>query len=381
VNERGRQRVKRLYTSAAIHWLNTTILFACVIAACTLAMAIFDWWRGRDLPAAPRYNARALKSMSPSAARKVFAVFTPDALAYEYRPWVGHGDRVVQTEQVHVDESAPIPIRRTVSRGRAGGTPRRIWLFGGSTSFGLGVPDDQTIATHLQSALRQALPGLDVRVVNHAHVSYYSSQEVALMEWLIRSGQHTDVAVFLDGLNESWHPLDVPDDTPTVIDAFESSRHVISLTQRFAPARLVRTLLNRSSSSRLHVQLSPRETAHRAAMIYFRNVNMALAIAGNEGIRVLFVWQPTPFDEFGLSSDPAEAWIRAPWAENPLTKLLDAAVWAEFDRSPDMVWLAGIFRGRRFLDTYVDTCHYGDQASAILANAIAREIVSRGYLR
>ena len=75
-------------------------------------------------------------------------------------------------------------------------------MFGGSTAFGIGVPDDQTVASHLQTQLGTARDGREVRVYNFGRGAYYSSQERALFERLIVAGYVPNLAIFLDGLND-----------------------------------------------------------------------------------------------------------------------------------------------------------------------------------
>ena len=51
-----------------------------------------------------------------------------------------------------------------------------MFVFGGSTTFGYGVPDEQTIASHLQEVLSHQT-AREVRVYNFGRGMYRSSQE------------------------------------------------------------------------------------------------------------------------------------------------------------------------------------------------------------
>ena len=78
-----------------------------------------------------------------------------------------------------------------------------IFLFGGSTTFGYGLPDDQTIASYLQEFLSNRLKQ-EVRVYNFGRGSYYSQQERILFEKLLFSGFIPDIAIFIDGFNDIY---------------------------------------------------------------------------------------------------------------------------------------------------------------------------------
>jgi len=73
---------------------------------------------------------------------------------------------------------------------------RTLLLFGGSTAFGYGVSDGQTIAAHLQ----QDLPRYNI--INMGRAFYYSAQENLLLLKILQSGHKVANAAFLDGINE-----------------------------------------------------------------------------------------------------------------------------------------------------------------------------------
>ena len=76
-------------------------------------------------------------------------------------------------------------------------TNERIYFFGGSTTFGYGVADHQTIP-----AILEALSA-DRTVFNFGRGYYFSEQENLLLDRLLNNGApKPDLAIFLDGLNE-----------------------------------------------------------------------------------------------------------------------------------------------------------------------------------
>jgi hypothetical protein len=77
-----------------------------------------------------------------------------------------------------------------------------VYLFGGSTAFGTGSPDWETISAHLSTRLRQAIP--DTRVVNLGVSGYTSNQEVILLAELLKAGHRPDLVIFYDGGNDTY---------------------------------------------------------------------------------------------------------------------------------------------------------------------------------
>ena len=76
-----------------------------------------------------------------------------------------------------------------------------VLRFGGSTAFGVGVPDRGTIAASL-AHLRDAPCGKPVHVYNFGRPGYISVQEGIRFQRLLRSGARPDLVIFFDGLNE-----------------------------------------------------------------------------------------------------------------------------------------------------------------------------------
>ena len=185
------------------------------------------------------------------------------------------------------------PIRRTAAAQSPAPVKRVVWLFGGSTVFGYNVPDDQTLAAHLQNELQRRYPG--TVVINHGHLGHDSSQELALLEWLLRSGQHADAAIFIDGLNDARHEVDPP------LDDYDSKKWV-TIDPMFPPVRVLRAVLRRFGKDDRPQPVWPPPAddvagrARAAATRYLVNVRGSRAIATASGIPSLFILQPTSYD-------------------------------------------------------------------------------------
>jgi hypothetical protein len=81
-----------------------------------------------------------------------------------------------------------------------------VFLLGGSTTFGYGVRDEDTIAAHLEALFRERQPGRPVAVYNFGRGYYGSGQEFLLLKLLVQRRMVPAAAIFIDGVNEQLCP-------------------------------------------------------------------------------------------------------------------------------------------------------------------------------
>ena len=92
--------------------------------------------------------------------------------------------------------------RRTVKSSLKCNEPKEVWFFGGSTTYGVGVPWFSTIPSKFVGVSDKA--GLCFNVSNFGVPYHYSFQEVTYLTSEIAKGniKKPDVAIFVDGLND-----------------------------------------------------------------------------------------------------------------------------------------------------------------------------------
>jgi hypothetical protein len=358
-----RQRMGRLYVMAAVNWFSACILLVLFTLASYIFLSLNE---KRHRERQEQWNLAALQEMTPAAAREFLPHFRRMAeRKHLYHPWIAFTEDEYHSPRFNIDPGTPTPTRRTIHQAVAP-QAREIWLFGGSTAFGWGVPDDQTIASHLNEILASRNPDLPIRVVNHGHCWYYSSQEVQLLLWKLRLGQRADFAVFLDGLNDPQYWNDRPGDALDIERFFAAASQMIYVSPDFPPVRLSRIVARRVGllpDTRIE---EPSENARVEQVLrsYRLNLETAAAAARSAGMKTIFFWQPTPFD--GKEPDLRSAYrIR-----------LNEEVRAQVDH-PDFVDISRIFHDEPFDQNYVDAVHYGDRSSRRIAALIADEIMKR----
>ena len=366
MNQTLLQRIGQWYSQLAILLLNTLLLLI------ILTVFAYVYYGARKNGLAPAVYSAALKTramhrMNAEEATKFFKLF--DRLGAEetfiYQPWVGFSERVFHAEGLNVDEAMPMPIRRTWQSVERGGKPLVVWIFGGSTMFGWGVPDDQTIASHLTKMLAHSFPERDVKVINYGHSYFFSSQELALFQMLLRRGERCDFAIFLDGLNDSigYSFEDRPAFTERMRAAFEKEqgRNPTAdthfwISPEFPPLKLLAGIQARLVQRRV----APPATVptYDAARKYQVNMATEAALGDALGIQTLFFWQPVPNDS-----------VYAP-ARELAWKVRQSM------KSEAFHFVADLFEGANEADVYVDQHHYGDTACERVAEAIGVEIVA-----
>jgi hypothetical protein len=133
----------------------------------------------------------AYKHMSNDQIQDLLA-WTYD-LGYVFEPWLGFKEKARRSTYVNV--SALGTRFNNANDNPDDKTEGSIWFFGGSTTFGYGVADSETIPAQLESLIKQP-------VINFGSAFYYSAQETFMLSSLLKSGFKPSAVIFLDGLNE-----------------------------------------------------------------------------------------------------------------------------------------------------------------------------------
>ncbi len=190
-----------------------------------------------------------------------------------------------------------------------------VFVFGGSTTFGAGVPDDQTIVSYLQETMRKSFSdnksSRKVCMYNFGHSYYYSSQELALYQKLLRDGFIPNMAIFIDGLNDFYFIHGEPQYSNIrgeITDAFKKMKYQIwweifgkKLTIYRAVKDIQARIKNNDKAAKITDYKDPKlleGVIHR----YFENKEMIEAISSIHEVTPIFVWQPVPTFEYDLKN-------------------------------------------------------------------------------
>jgi lysophospholipase L1-like esterase len=115
-----------------------------------------------------------------------------DTTPGDYHSFIGWRHLPTALPDVHVD-AGPYPQRRTIGGGTS--VNQKAYFFGGSTMWGLGVADRDTIPS-------QFAESTGVRSENYGEIGYTAHQGLVLLLQLLQAGHRPDLVVFYDGVND-----------------------------------------------------------------------------------------------------------------------------------------------------------------------------------
>lgn len=308
---------------------------------------------------------------------------TQAGLDIEYEPFTSYRPRPLHGRFLNI---APGHYRNVREQGPWPPDPAacNIFVFGGSTTFGIGVPDADTIPSRLGDALN-AESGRRVRVYNFGRPGYVAFQERLLFAQLLSAGRVPALAVFVDGLNEfyTWPRPVTADLMRRELAAAASDgwqRRSVEWLRDLPMGRAARVLASRLGVKRApQVLTQPRASAADAVSEWLANKALGEALAADFGARALFVWQPVPWVGYDLRYHVfgTEAARARPAELPPGYALIDA--WRKRAPEAGFLWLADAQAQRRD-NLYVTETHYTPAFAAEIARAIARHVATNGLL-
>ncbi len=396
--ERAR-KFRQAYRNAALFLLNLVVFFVAINAALYLVFRVKDT-RTAETDAeriARIHNSPELHQVYPDLdAASIHQLMKETwSRAYDYEAFTQFCERPFRGQFVNVSDDG-----YRVSRNQGPWPPdpanTNVFLFGGSTTFGYGLPDSQTVASYLQEHLAHESP--PVRVYNFGRGSYVSEQERVLFEELLLAGFVPDLAIFIDGLNEFAFPWG-PAQTERLKAVFDSKQGTLdrwpglnklpmtrlaSYMRRTATAAAVRN----PNVDRRNVAETPAfddgkyhdpDVIARVIERYFGNKELIEAIARSHDVAVAFVWQPIPLYKYDLSY---HLFANADFGSNLFARYGYAEAAQRIEAEPpgtDFIWCADMQAGLRE-PLYVDKVHYTARMSRLLASTIGDELLDRGLL-
>lgn len=293
-----------------------------------------------------------------------------------------------RSKYVNVDEHG---IRLSKDQGPWPPSPDNfnVFFFGGSTAFGYGLPDHQTVPSFLQDFLRQDAR-LPAKVYNFGRASYFSAQERVLLEKLLLGGFLPDMAVFLDGSNEfvfwdhepgytgrlkKWLPEgDIP-----------VTRHIL---RELPVVKLVRNWVGITAKEEAAKESKPHKAESQEVQRwleetvgrFLRNKRMIEAICKEFRVTPVFVWQPNPLHKYDQRYH-----IFAQFDYEGFTPLVKpgfdfmAREWKSKPFGNNFIWCADIGEDCRE-PLYVSAFHYSPKMARMVAGCIFRALAERGFL-
>ncbi len=280
------------------------------------------------------------------------------------------------------------PVAR---QDRPQGESVKVLMLGGSSLWGFGARDDQTIPSLLAHALFDR--GRRVELKNLSGIGYVSTQELIALLRELQAGYRPDLVIFYDGVNDTTSAFLEGEAGLTTNES--NRRGEFNLLQ--SPARLAAALTAKlvkdSGSYRFAQAVRLRfaggavasgparsdEIIHRlagdVAGRYIANIRIVESLGRGYGFRPLFFWQPIVFTKPALVPVERDEAERYTWTE-PMFRAVYTRIQAspELKTNPAFHDLSGIFDDTEGL-VFIDYCHTTEAANARIAAVMAERVI------
>lgn len=350
--------------------------------------------RNLMIPSTIRYGEALLQRLYPSMDEDEILQLLEEtwSRSYTFEDYTHFRESPYAGKYVNVDSNG---FRR--SKNQAPWPPDRekyfvIFIFGGSTAFGYGVPDDQTIASHLQDFISAGRSKKVAALYNFGRGHYYSTQERILFEQLMAAHSLPDVALFIDGLNEFFY---YENEGTAVSKAFKKFlagdfrqlwfkelRKRSPVMQTF---RKVRKIVKEALFERDVSKIKDRHRDYHPAKLmrcierYIINKRMIEAVSSSFNTKSIFVWQPVPTYQYNLELHP---FGKAGFGRHGYSAFGYPMMWEYVQSHPlgeNFLWCAQIQKETEE-PLYVDLAHYSPMMSKEFARFICDRMVERNLL-
>jgi lysophospholipase L1-like esterase len=264
------------------------------------------------------------------------------------------------------------------------GPPIHIWMFGGSTLYGTGVPDWATIPSFLSKELNSGTRC--VAITNFGTEGYNTNQELLLLIEQLKTGKHPDAVILYDGVNDSYTGVFEPGiatahmEYPAISARVESrlAGKLEFLRHSYALMLARRLVLSKGKQDPSVVEAETKQKAAQTLDNYEANLQMVRSLANIYHFNVYSFWQPS-LAYGNKPTVPYEAELIHLDANSPYGGALKPMRFA-YQEAERRAAAGGnfIFLGN-VLDTeqeplYLDEWHLGPRGNELIAQAIATRL-------
>lgn len=387
-------RIMRLFQWMAIIALNVVVLFV------ILNVSIWGYYKLADFKSKSQESSKtpmrfkqsneALQKLFPNFSKEEIDQLISDSrrISQEYDSFTQFKEGPYKTRFVNVDVNG---FRLSKNQGQW--PPRKndfvIFLFGGSTSFGYGVPDNETVASHLQEILTAKI-NLPVKIYNFGRAAYFSSQERILFEKLLLEGKVPDMAIFMDGVNE----FILYDGDPGYTERFKKFMRegdvpiMKSLLNELPLMKLISNRVLRQQdkihdSSKILYEKPPNDESHLLTQVIHRyqtNKKIIEAISRDFGISTVFIWQPMPLFGYDQTYHIFKNFDYATFSPHLKRGYEFVSAVQDFrEIGNNFIWLADAQRDIKE-PVYVSAFHYSPKMSKAVAGMISEALLDRNLI-
>jgi lysophospholipase L1-like esterase len=317
----GLTLLERLIKFARDVWMVLGIavaMFVALEAAVSLGFYVRGFWR----PPAANFRIKADTYSDTEWASKYYKEIeeVEKGRTLRWQPYVYWRRTPRRGQYINIGSDG---LRKTINVPMSEGAspPIKVFMFGGSTMWGLGAGDDSTIPSIFAEEAKNK--GINCEVVNFGQYAYVSTQEVIELMLQLQKGNIPDIAIFYDGVNDTFSgfQLSVPglphDEIRREKEFCLLERKELqtlaaqSAIRQLSTMRFLHGVLEKSGLRRDNFQPVPPEyekavadkgaLAHAVAETYLNNIKLVQTLSRSYGFTSLFYWQPVIYTKQHLT--------------------------------------------------------------------------------
>jgi lysophospholipase L1-like esterase len=263
-----------------------------------------------------------------------------------------------------------------------------VFVLGGSTTFGMGVTDSETIPSQLQELFDKTRGMAPIDVYNFGFSAYTSTQELLLYIKFLRMGLRPNIVILIDGLNEClWYR-----------NGWLEGDAIAGVLHGARPPSVIAGLPLVKLADGVIRSWKPNQTPHPTVVAFVKEKadtiisryesNRALIndLAKCFGTKVLFAWQPVPMYDYDISYHflykAAVQDAHAFRMRVPLVRAVYPTIEAmnrQGTLGKNFLWLGNVQSGLRE-NLYVDAVHYNPSLSALIARNIYDYLIDNHWV-
>lgn len=403
------EKILHYYKTAAVFLFNIIVFFLLFNLSLLVVFTINDQFfdRQKSSPVENKYDKHLLEKVYPHLNPSSISEMLNETWSrpYVYEPYTLFKEAPYKGNYVNVSANG-----YRITKNQGPWPPEKnninIFLLGGSTTFGYGLPDNNTIASYLQEFLTNKI-NRNIKVYNFGRGSYYSTQERILFEKLIASGFIPDIAIFIDGLNDFYTLNNEPEysdrfekiflnaDKEKKVESLESK--LLSMLPVSRLAQVIKYKVSNLSDKEINGDSSEKQdiTAQRdhneknirdykiaidkVINIYLDNKKMIEAVANAYSVKPVFVWQPVPTYNYDLNYHLFAPSKKSGHKHSGAGYIVVRKLIEKRSLGENFYWAADIQRELK-KPLYIDLVHYTAEMSEILAIKIGEFLLQKNIL-
>lgn len=242
----------------------------------------------------------------------------------------------------------------------------RVWMYGGSTTYGLNQRDGHTIASEIARVADEH--GMSIDISNRGSLGHLHWMEAERFAWDLTIEKPPDMAIFYDGVNESWAASTLntvgagdtkPMRDPTTFDLWRDTGRSSGGLPKGPPGS---ALIGQAED----VDIPPGALERTMVERYNRSRTLSRTAAEAHGVEVRYIWQPTRLSRPLVESEPHDEGPRensSRASEQYVRTLL----------ADDVIDVSDALRGTDE-PLFTDDVHHNEAAARLIAESIYERV-------